>query len=81
MKAGCHPSKPMNFLLEDRSYAESTHNFFLEENHLEILFKVYSEVADIKFRIDQLDQKFFLSLALCSSPSKKHPDLDLTQFT
>jgi hypothetical protein len=43
-----------------------TMKFGLKEDHLKLLFEVRGEVADLKFKVEQLDQNITMLLALCS---------------
>jgi hypothetical protein len=67
MKVGGLPSKPLKFLSEDKIHGDSMSNFHLEEDHLKLLFKVHSEVENLKFIIEQLGQRISLLLALCTN--------------
>lgn len=66
------PSKPLKFTLEYRHHGDMKEDFFIEENHLNLLFKVCGELDDLKFKVEQMDQNITLLLALFSSQAQHH---------
>jgi len=60
------PSHPLKTQPMDNHHSEVIEEFLLVEDHVKLIFEVIGEVADLNFKVEQLNHKVTQMSGLCS---------------